>query len=346
MCVLTLIFVVVYLCLIYVELALGTGYRLPPPEIRDIVDAPPVPALSFSPHRDKILFLKRRALPPLADLARPEEKLAGVRIDGYCNTRSRMSFYTGLGIHQLLPDGTLSPEKEITGIPDGGKINFVTWSNDGKHLAFSIRVDENGNSSKPVVWVADVETGVARPLFKSQDIYLNAIFESFVWIDNSTLLVSTIPSSRGDPPKKPLVPSGPKTLSNENKNVVQVRTFQDLLKDEYDADLFDYYATSQLVLASLDGTVKEVGIPAVYTSLDPSTDHKYLLVSSLHRPYSFIVPCGRFPKKVEVWTADGRFVRQLCDLPLAEDIPIASNSVRKGMRSINWRADKPSTLYW
>ncbi|XP_009142541.1 probable glutamyl endopeptidase, chloroplastic isoform X2 [Brassica rapa] len=328
------------------ELALGTGYRLPPPEIRDIVDAPPVPALSFSPHRDKILFLKRRALPPLADLARPELKLAGVRIDGYCNTRSRMSFYTGLGIHQLLPDGTLSPEKEITGIPDGGKINFVTWSNDGKHLAFSIRVDEDGNSSKPVVWVADVETGEARPLFKSEDIYLNAIFESFVWIGDSTLLVSTIPSSRGDPPKKPLVPPGPKTLSNEKSDVVQVRTFQDLLKDEYDADLFDYYATSQLVLASLDGTAKEVGPPAVYTSLDPSTDHKYLLVSSLHRPYSFIVTCGRFPKKVEVWTADGRFVRQLCDLPLAEDIPIASNSVRKGMRSINWRADKPSTLYW
>ncbi|XP_013636382.1 PREDICTED: probable glutamyl endopeptidase, chloroplastic isoform X1 [Brassica oleracea var. oleracea] len=328
------------------ELALGTGYRLPPPEIRDIVDAPPVPALSFSPHRDKILFLKRRALPPLADLARPEEKLAGVRIDGYCNTRSRMSFYTGLGIHQLLPDGTLSPEKEITGIPDGGKINYVTWSNDGKHMAFSIRIDEDGNSSKPIVWVADVETGEARPLFKSEDIYLNTIFESFVWIDDSTLLVSTIPSSRGEPPKKPLVPPGPKTLSNEKSDVVQVRTFQDLLKDEYDADLFDYYATSQLVLASLDGTAKEVGPPAVYTSLDPSTDHKYLLVSSLHRPYSFIVPCGRFPKKVEVWTADGKFVRQLCDLPLAEDIPIASNSVRKGMRSINWRADKPSTLYW
>nr|KJB49819.1 hypothetical protein B456_008G139300 [Gossypium raimondii] len=43
---------------------------------------------------------------------------------------------------------------------------------------------------------------------------------------------------------------------------------------------------------------------------------------------------------------DGNFVRELCDLPLAEDIPIASNSVRNGMRSLNWRADKPSTLYW
>ncbi|XP_035538716.1 probable glutamyl endopeptidase, chloroplastic isoform X3 [Juglans regia] len=329
------------------ESTLGVGYCLPPPEIKDIVDAPPLPALSFSPHRDTILFLKRRALPPLAELARQEEKLAGIRIDGRYNTRSRMSFYTGIGIHQLMPDGTLGPEKEVHGYPDGAKINFVTWSLDGQHLAFSIRVDDEENtSSKLRVWVADVETGNARPLFQSPNIYLNAVFDNFVWVNNSTLLVSTIPLSRGAPPSKPLVPTGPKIQSNEQKNIIQVRTFQDLLKDEHDEDLFDYYTTTQLVLASMDGTVKEIGPPAVYTSMDPSPDGKYLLISSIHRPYSFIVPCGRFPKKVDLWTTDGKFVRELCDLPLAEDIPIVSNSVRKGMRSINWRADKPSTLYW
>ncbi|KAL7200326.1 hypothetical protein ACSBR1_032283 [Camellia fascicularis] len=326
--------------------ALGGGYRVPPPDIRDIVDAPPLPALSFSPQRDKILFLKRRSLPPLSELARPEEKLAGVRIDGKCNTRSRMSFYTGIGIHQLLNDGTLGPEIEVHGLPDGAKINFVTWSNDGQHLAFGVRVDEDNSSGKLRVWVADVETGKSRPVFQSPDFYLNAVFDNFVWVDNASLLVCTIPLSRGDPPKKPLVPSGPKIQSNEQKNIVQVRTFQDLLKDEYDEDLFEYYATTQLVLVSLDGTVKPIGPPAIYTSMDPSLDQKYLLITSIHRPYSFIVPCGRFPKKVDVWTTDGKFIRELCDLPLAEDIPIAFNSVRKGMRSINWRADKPSTLYW
>ncbi|KAK2418822.1 putative glutamyl endopeptidase, chloroplastic [Trifolium repens] len=329
------------------DLALGVGYRVPPPEIRDIVDAPPVPALSFSPYRDKIIFLKQRALPPLTELARPEEKLAGLRIDGHCNSRSRMSFYTGLGIHQILLDGTLGPEVEIHGFPEGAKINFVTWSPDARHLSFSIRVtEEDNNTSKLSVWIADVETGKARPLFQSPDVYLNAVFENYVWVDNSTLLVCTIPSTRGPPPKKPLVPGGPKIQSNEQRNIIQVRTFQDLLKDEYDEDLFDYYAASQLVLASLDGTTKDFGPPAVYTSIDPSPDEKYIMIDSMHRPYSFTVPCGRFPKKVELWSADGKFIRELCDLPLAEDIPITSNSVRKGMRSINWRADKPSTLYW
>ncbi|TVU47312.1 hypothetical protein EJB05_06907, partial [Eragrostis curvula] len=323
------------------------GYRLPPKEIQDIVDAPPLPVLSFSPNKDKILFLKRRALPPLSDLAKPEEKLAGVRIDGNSNTRSRMSFYTGIGIHKLLDDGTLSPEKEVHGYPEGARINFVTWSQDGCHLAFSVRIDEEDNKSgKLRVWVADVESGEARPLFKSPEIYLNAIFDSFVWVNNCTLLVCTIPVTRGALPQKPSVPSGPKIQSNETKNVVQVRTFQDLLKDEYDADLFDYYTTSQLMLASLDGTTRPIGPPAVYTSIDPSPDDKYLMISSIHRPYSYIVPCGRFPKKVELWTVDGKFIRELCDLPLAEDIPITTSSVRKGKRSIYWRPDKPSTLYW
>lgn len=181
---------------------------------------------------------------------------------------------------------------------------------------------------------------------KSLLLLLFFFFYSFVWVNNSTLLVCTIPLSRGDPPRKPLVPSGPKIQSNEQKDIIQSRTYQDLLTDEYDEDLFDYYATSQLVLVSLDGSVKPVGSLAVYTSLDPSPDENYIMIRSMHRPYSFTVPCGRFPQKVDLWTADGNFLREICDLPLAEDIPIAHNSVRRGKRSIQWRADKPSTLVW
>ena len=67
-----------------------SGYQLPPKEIREIVDAPPVPALSFSPQRDEILFLQRRSLPPVAEYAKPELKLAGLRIDPDYNAGSRM----------------------------------------------------------------------------------------------------------------------------------------------------------------------------------------------------------------------------------------------------------------
>ena len=160
------------------------------------------------------------------------------------------------------------------------------------------------------------------------------------------MLACTVPSNRGEAPKKPRIPSSPKIQTNEVGKVVQARTYQDLLKDKHDEDLFDYYATSQLVLVSLDGTVSPFRSPAIYTSVEPSPDGKYLLVSTIQKPYSFTVPCGRFPQKTELWRKSGEFVRDICSLPLAEDIPIAFNSVRKGKRSVGWRSDKESSLYW
>uniref|UniRef100_A0A7N0TTJ4 Probable glutamyl endopeptidase, chloroplastic n=1 Tax=Kalanchoe fedtschenkoi TaxID=63787 RepID=A0A7N0TTJ4_KALFE len=177
-------------------------------------------------------------------------------------------------------------------------------------------------------------------------IYVNAVYDNYIWIDDSTLLVSTIPTARGAPPAKPWVPPAPKIESNEQGSISQARTFQDLLKDEHDVKLFEHYATSQLMLASLDGKVQEMGPPGIYQSFESSPDGKYVILTSFHRPYSFSVPCWRFPSKVELWTCGGRLVRELCDLPLAEDMPVAFGSVRKGMRCISWRADKPSTLYW
>ena len=159
-------------------------------------------------------------------------------------------------------------------------------------------------------------------------------------------MVCTIPHLRGAPPKKPSTPAGPKIQSNEEKLVIQNRTYQDLLKDFHDENLFDYYTTSQLVIVSLDGETQRIGSPAVYTDVDPSPDGKFILVKSIHRPYSFIVPSGRFPKKVQVWQRSGELVKEICDLPLAEDIPISFDSARKGRRSIDWRSDKPASLYW
>jgi hypothetical protein len=143
-----------------------------------------------------------------------------------------------------------------------------------------------------------------------------------------------------------LTPAGPRIQSNEQKLLVQNRTYQDLLKDKHDEDLFDYHTTVQLILVTLDGKTQTIGSPAIYTSVDTSPDANFLLVEYLHRPYSFIVPCGRFPKKVEVWRRNGEFVKEICDLPLAEDIPITFNSTRKGRRGVNWRSDKPASLYW
>jgi len=88
------------------------------------------------------MFLKRRAMTPLSELAKPDKILAGIRIDPSSNTRSRMSFYTEIKIHLLMDDGTLGPEKVVNGYNDNAKINFIGWSPDGQHVAFTVRYED------------------------------------------------------------------------------------------------------------------------------------------------------------------------------------------------------------
>ena len=56
-------------------------YRLPPAALQAIVDAPRAPALSLSPKRDLVAMISTPALPTIVEVAQPELKLAGLRIN-------------------------------------------------------------------------------------------------------------------------------------------------------------------------------------------------------------------------------------------------------------------------
>jgi dipeptidyl aminopeptidase/acylaminoacyl peptidase len=80
--------------------------------------------------------------------------------------------------------------------------------------------------------------------------------------------------------------------------------------------------------------------------LSPSPDGRFLLVQTLHRPFSYLVPAERFPRRIEVWDLDGKVVRSVADLPLQEEISISFDSVPTGPREVSWREDAPATLFW
>ena len=61
--------------------------REPPADVADIVTRAPSPSVSVSPGGDTILLLERESLPPVSELARPMEKLAGLRLDAAINDR-------------------------------------------------------------------------------------------------------------------------------------------------------------------------------------------------------------------------------------------------------------------
>ena len=108
----------------------ASGYRLPPKEIADIVDAPPQPVLSFSPDRKWVAQIGRPpSNPPITELSRPELKLAGLRIDPETFTRSRMSYSVDITLAAFNDDLQLpmadGQGRRVAGIPPGYWFNYV-----------------------------------------------------------------------------------------------------------------------------------------------------------------------------------------------------------------------------
>ncbi|HEY6139808.1 MAG TPA: prolyl oligopeptidase family serine peptidase, partial [Thermoanaerobaculia bacterium] len=146
-------------------------------------------------------------------------------------------------------------------------------------------------------------------------------------------------------PEPPRTPEGPVVQESRGRKT-PARTYEDMIKDEADAALFEYHMQSQLMRVPLDGAAQPVGAAAMILRNAPSPDGRFLLVESIHRPFSYTVPFERFPRKIEVWSASGQLVKQIADLPLADRVAIDFDAVAVGPRDAEWRSDKPATLAW
>jgi dipeptidyl aminopeptidase/acylaminoacyl peptidase len=311
------------------------GYRIPSPDLVAIVDAQPTATVSIDPHGTWMLLMARRSLPSIAELAAPELRLAGLRIDPRTNGPSRFQAVVSLTLRPLA-DGD---DRMITGMPEGARIGNVSWSPDGNRIAFSVTNDHGIE-----LWAATIADAKARRVGTR---HLNgAIATPYRWLpDSRGMLVVAVHSDRGAAPEKPIVPNGPVVQSHEGKSA-PARTYQDLLGNSYDEDLFDYHATAELLTVSLEGAERAIAPSLVLTSVEPSPDGRFVLVESIHRPYSYRHPYDRFPRRAEIYTIDGRRVHTVADEPLADAIPITFGSVETGPRSIAWRDDAPATVYW
>ena len=76
-------------------------YHKPMPEVEKVLEARPIPAVWLSPARDVLLIADRPGYPPLADLAAPKVKLAGVRVNPVTNGPHRQSYFLGLTVKSL-----------------------------------------------------------------------------------------------------------------------------------------------------------------------------------------------------------------------------------------------------
>ncbi len=310
-------------------------YKMPPKAIADLADAPLTPSVILSPDYKWIVLAGRPGYPSISVVSEPELRLGGIRINPRNNGRSRTRHYTSLTMRNI-SDGS---EHIISGIPENAQIGAVSFSPDGKNLAFTI-----ASTNEIKLWVADLKSYEARLL---SDRAINPIIGgSYDWLsDSKTIIAKVVPSGRGDAPSEPAVPDGP-TIQQSSGRKAAARTYQDLLKNKYDEDLFDYLLNAELLKINLDGKSEVLGSAAFYNYVSPSPDGKYLLVGRINHPYSYTVPYYRFARKYEVWDTDGNLIKTVADLPLAEEVPIAYGSVSTGHRSISWRSDVAATLYW
>jgi dipeptidyl aminopeptidase/acylaminoacyl peptidase len=317
------------------------GYQRAPKAISDVLDAAVTPRASVGRARDVVLFYSPVLYPPIAELSQRFARLAGLRIDIATNGP-----HSAPRFNKLLLKRVADGRETQVALPSDYLVSRPFWSPDGRKIAFT-----HATNSAIELWIADAQTGEARAI---AGVKLNAALsgrgsagdpQPCSWMPGGkTLLCQLIPADRGARPTESTVPAGPRVQESFGK-AAPVPTFEDLLENDHDSDLFDYYATSQLALIDLDaGTATNVGTPAIFSVADPAPDGAHILIERIRRPYSFIVPEPYFPRDVEVCDLQGQTIFKAASLPLQENTPIGG--VPTGPRDVAWHPTQPATLVW
>jgi dipeptidyl aminopeptidase/acylaminoacyl peptidase len=311
------------------------GYERPPEEIAKLVEAPLTPIAIFSSNKNWMALLDKSEYPSIEELSRPELRIAGLRINPENFGPSRGIYFIGLKFKNIKDN----KEYPVTGLPANPQISTFSFSPDGKKAAFLLTFPD-----RIELWAVDLANFSARKL---TDKKVNAALGNPVsWLNDSNTLLFLSASSDGTiAPVKSRVPDGPVIEENLGKKSPS-RTYQDLLKNSYDEKLFDYHGLSQINTITLDGNAKAIGKPALHALVSPSPDGAMILIRTIQRPYSYLVPAYLFPMSVNVLDRTGTLVKNAANIPLGDNIPVGFNSAIKGPRIHSWRSDKPATLAW
>jgi len=309
------------------------SYKLPPKEIAELLLVKPTPNVTVDSYGEWMLFTQSNSYPSVEELAQPELRIAGMRINPNNFALSRQNFINDLWLKNI----KTGKEFRVTGLPSSMSATSLLWSPNNKKIAFTqvanTRVD---------LYVIDIATQKATKINKQA---LNVLIAgSFRWLDDNTLLYRTIIKPVTAAPARSLMPKGPAVQQNLGKAAPKP-TFQDLIKSPYDEQLFEFYTTSQLV-KNTNGVETKIGQPAIYSFINISPDKKFLLIRSIRKPFSYLVTSQGFPSTVTITDVNGKLVKHLADLPSSETSPSGNDNVQNLPRGFDWRDDKPATIVW
>ena len=313
-------------------------YQKPPKEILELVDVQRVPYVLLDDAKEYMVLLYRNSYKTIEELSQEELRLAGLRIDPKTNIGSRVTYYNNIQIKNLKKKNTKIIQ--VKGLPENARLTNFSWSPNQKKIALT-----NTTSKGVGVWVFDLETA---SIIRLTEANVNANLGDVInWFeDGQSLLVKMVSDKKKKLINtKTVVPIGPTISVNEGKKA-QNRTYQDLLKNTNDEHNFEQLALSEIFKISLDGKKEKWLGSAIYRSINFSPDGNYVLINTVEKPFSYLVPYRRFPSKTTVYTKTGKRIQTVLEVPLIEDLPKGFMAVRQGKRNFIWRNDKPATLVY
>lgn len=313
-------------------------YQKPDTAILNLVDVALAPSVLINDENTHMILLYRDAYKTIAELSEDELRLGGLRINPKTNIGSRTNYYNNIKIKNIGKKN--SEEVQVTGLPGTPRLANLTWSPDQRKIAFT-HTTETGVEA----WVLDLKSATATKL---TDARVNAnLGDVLNWFhDSSALLIKMmLREQKALIDKSEVVPKGP-TVSVSDGKKAQNRTYQDLLQSKTDEYNFEHLSRSELYKVALNGSKEQWLGNALYRGVQFSPDGRYVMVSTVEKPFSYLVPYYRFPTKTVIYTQDARGVETVLETPLIEDLPKGFMAVPKGRRNLSWRNDKPATLVY
>jgi dipeptidyl aminopeptidase/acylaminoacyl peptidase len=311
-------------------------YQTPPDSIMRLADYERAPSVSIDTKKEYMLLSYHSTYKTLDELNQQEMSMGGLRINPITNIGTSVNYITNLKVRKV---NDIEPV-QVNGLPVHPRIAFVTWSPDETKIAFT-----NTAGHGVELWVLDLAT--AKVTCLTSPVVNANLGNPLNWYRNSRqLLVRLLPRIRPaiiDPKKK--LPGGP-SISISSGSVSQNRTYPDLLKNTSDEINFVTLTSSELHKVDLTGKSELFKGEDMYAGESFSADGNYLLVTTLRKPFTYIVPLNRFPQLSIVYDLNGNEIKTVNEVPLSEVLPKGFMAVRKGKRGLSWRPDQPATLYF
>ncbi len=332
------------------EVIKSETFVTPPNQLADAVLAPRY--LNVSPSNlspDRMWFINEIGDGPVTMdvFSKPFHELGGTFIDYGANRNRTLTIRNNVGLE--LRSATATNRVTIP-IPAGARVSNATWSPDGKEVAYFVHTPAATH-----IWVSDL-AGKARQVTTRP--VLATLVTDFEWTKNGAEIVTVLlPDNRSAQPQPPVVPTGPRVKLAEESDKNMLRTYQSLMATPHDLDLLEWHATGQVAIIDVKTkAIRKVGAPRMVDAIDPSPDGKYVRITRMNRPFSYMVPVSNFGTTEEIVDAmTGAVLAQVTDTPLnlgidssrAVTAPGAAGEApaTSGKREVTWRPDGMGLTY-